>query len=495
MKKIILLTLIGLNAMAQNVMTPELLWKLGRISPLGISKDGKNIVYKVSTPSVAENKSNSKIYTLPISGGTPTEIKDTKSVLADKNVSPDGKYIVYNEEVKIDNVHGKDFYPELQKSEVQIYNGLDYRHWDTWNEGKFNHVFYKENKDGAVGIDILKGENFDSPQKPFGGDEDYIWSPDSKSILYVCKKKAGTQYAISTNTNIYQYDLAAGTTINLTDGNEGYDIAPQFSSTGNLAWLQMKRDGYEADKNDIIVTFKGMKINLTANWDGSVDHFLWSKDGKSIFFIAAVDGTKQLFEVNFPGVTKIAIQVRQITNGDFDVNDIIGFSGDTAFLTRADMNHAAEIFSFNLKKKNWIQLSNVNTATYNTLALSKTERRYVTTTDGKKMLVWVILPPNFDATKKYPTLLYCQGGPQSALTQFYSYRWNFQLMAANGYIVVAPNRRGMQGHGVEWNEQISKDWGGQVMDDYLSAIDEVAREKYVDATRLGCVGASYGGCV
>ncbi len=493
MKKIILLTLIGLNAMAQNVMTPELLWKLGRISPLGISKDGKNIIYKVTTPSVSENKSNSKTYLLPINGGISSEIKDVKAVLADKNISPDGKYIVYNEEVKIDKVHGKDFYPELAKSDVQIYNGLDYRHWDTWNEGKFNHVFYKENKEGAVGIDILKGENFDSPQKPFGGDEDYIWSPDSKSILYVCKKKAGTQYAISTNTNIYQYDLAAGTTINLTEGNEGYDMAPQFSSTGNLAWLQMKRDGYEADKNDIIVGFKGMKLNLTANWDGSVDHFLWSKDGKSIFFIAAVDGTKQLFEVNFPGATKIAIQVRQITNGDFDVNDIIGFSGDTVFLTRADMNHAAEIFSFNLKKKNWIQLSNVNTATYSTLALSKTERRYVTTTDGKKMLVWVILPPNFDATKKYPTLLYCQGGPQSPLTQFYSYRWNFQLMAANGYIVVAPNRRGMQGHGVAWNEQISKDWGGQVMDDYLSAIDDVSKESYVDKTRLGCVGASYGG--
>ncbi|WGK95380.1 MULTISPECIES: S9 family peptidase [Flavobacterium] len=493
MKKIILFTLISLHAMAQNTMTPELLWKLGRISPLGISKDGKNIVYKVSTPSVAENKSNSKTYVLPITGGVATEIKDSKIILTDKNVSPDGKYIVYNEEVKIDKVHGKDFYPELQKSDVQIYNGLDYRHWDTWNEGKFNHVFYKENKEGAIGIDLLKGENFDSPQKPFGGDEDYIWSPDSKSILYVCKKKAGTQYAISTNTNIYQYDLATGNTTNLTEGNDGYDMAPQFSSTGNLAWLQMKRDGYEADKNDIIVSFKGMKLNLTANWDGSVDHFLWSKDGKSIYFIAAVDGTKQLFEVNFPGTTKIAVQVRQITNGDFDVNDIIGFSGDTVFLTRADMNHAAEIYSFHLKKKSWTQLSNVNTATYNTLALSKTERRYVTTTDGKKMLVWVILPPNFDATKKYPTLLYCQGGPQSALTQFYSYRWNFQLMAANGYIVVAPNRRGMQGHGVAWNEQISKDWGGQVMDDYLSAIDDVAKESYVDKTRLGCVGASYGG--
>ena len=495
MKKILFLTLtlISLDAMAQNVMTPELLWKLGRISPLGISKDEKHIVYKVTTPSIEENKSDSKFFILPINGGNSTEVKDTKAILTDKNVSPDEKYIVYNEEVKVDKIHGKDFYPELTKSDVQIYNGLDYRHWDTWNDGRFNHVFYKENKDEATGIDILKGENFDSPQKPSGGDEDYIWSPDSKSILYVCKKKAGTQYAISTNTNIYEYNLETGKTINRTEGNEGYDTAPQFSPTGNLTWLQMKRDGYEADKNDLIVSFKGMNINLTASWDGTVDHFKWSADGKKVYFIAPIDGTKQLFEVNFPGLTKIAIQVHQITNGDFDVNDIVGFSGDTIIVTRADMNHATEIFSFHLKKKTWKQLSNVNTETYNSLALSKTERRYVTTTDGKKMLVWVILPPNFDASKKYPTLLYCQGGPQSALTQFYSFRWNFQLMAANGYIVVAPNRRGMQGHGVEWNEQISKDWGGQVMDDYLSAIDDVAKESYVDKTRLGCVGASYGG--
>ncbi|MNS05889.1 Prolyl tripeptidyl peptidase precursor [compost metagenome] len=487
------LTLISLNAMAQNVMTPELLWKLGRVTPLGISKDGKNVVYKVATPSVEENKSDSKFYILPLNGGNATEIKNTKEVLTDKNISPDQKYIVYHEEVKIDKVHAKDFYPELEQSDVQIYNGLDYRHWDTWNEGKFNHVFYKENKDGATGIDILKGENFDSPQKPFGGDEDYIWSPDSKSILYVCKKKAGTQYAVSTNTNIYEYNLETGKTINRTEENLGYDTEPKFSPTGNLTWLQMKRDGYEADKKDIIVSFKGIKMNLTANWDGTVDHFMWSKDGKKVYFIAPIDGTKQLFEVNFPGLTRIAINVHQITNGDFDINDLIGFSGDNIIVTRADMNHASEIFSFDLKKNTWKQLSTVNTAIYDSLALSKTERRYVTTTDGKKMLVWVILPPNFDASKKYPTLLYCQGGPQSALTQYYSFRWNFQLMAANGYIVVAPNRRGMQGHGVEWNEQISKDWGGQVMDDYLSAIDDVAKESYVDKSRLGCVGASYGG--
>ena len=495
MKKILFttLTMMSLSAIGQNVMTPEMLWKLGRVSVLGISTDNKNIVYKVSTPSIEENKSTSKTYTIPVTGGNPVEITNYKTLLADKNISPDGKYLVYNEEVKLANVHGKDFYPNLDKSDVQIYDGLDYRHWDSWNEGKFNHVFYKENKENANGIDLLKGEPFDSPQKPFGGDEDYIWSPDSKSIFYVAKKKAGTQYAISTNTNIYQYDLTTGKTVNKTEENLGYDVAPQFSPTGNLTYLQMKRDGYEADKNDIIVDFNGAKMNLTANWDGTVDSFKWSADGKKVYFIAAVDGTKQVFEVNFPGLTRIAVRVNQITNGDFDVNEIVAIVGTSMIVTRGDMNHAAEIFSYDLKKKSWKQLTNVNSAVYDTLALSKTEKRYVTTTDGKKMLVWVILPPNFDASKKYPTLLYCQGGPQSALTQSYSFRWNFQLMAANGYIVVAPNRRGMPGHGVEWNEKISKDWGGQVMDDYLSAIDNVSKESYVDINRLGCVGASYGG--
>jgi len=495
MKKLLILTLItmSINAVAQNIMSPELLWKLGRLSSLGISKDEKNIIYKVSTPSVEENKSNSKYYSIPVNGGTATEITDYKSLLSDKNVSPDGKFTVYNEEVKIDKVHGKDFYPNLDKSNAQIYNGLDYRHWDTWNEGKFNHVFYKANLENAVGIDIMKGENFDAPQKPFGGDEDYIWSPDSKSILYVCKKKAGTDYAISTNTNLYEYNLETGKTENRTESNLGYDTNPLFSPTGNLTWLQMNRDGYEADKNDIVVNFKGANVNLTANWDGSVESFIWSKDGKNVYFQAPIDGTLQLFVVDFPGLTKKMPQVVQVTNGDFDVSGLVGIVGNKIILTRSDMNHAAELYSYDLKKKVWNQLSNVNTATYSTLALSKTERRYVTTTDGKKMLVWVILPPNFDASKKYPTLLYCQGGPQSPLTQFYSFRWNFQLMAANGYIVVAPNRRGMQGHGVEWNEQISKDWGGQVMNDYLSAIDDVAKESYVDKARLGCVGASYGG--
>ncbi len=495
MKKIIILflSIISLNAMAQNIMSPELLWKLGRVSVLGISKDAKKIVYKVAFPSVEENKSNSKYFTIPVNGGAATEVTSTKELLTDKNISPDGKYLVYDEEVKIDKVHGKDYYPELDKSNVQIYNGLDYRHWDTWNEGKFNHVFYKENKENSIGIDILGNENFDSPQKPFGGDEDYIWSPDSKNILYVCKKKAGTQYAISTNTNIYEYNLETKKTSNRTEANLGYDTNPVFSPQGYLTYLQMKRDGYEADKNDIIVDFKGIKLNLTSAWDGTVDNFLWSQEGKKVYFIAPVDGTKQLFEVAFNDMSKIVSKVKQITNGDFDVNDLVALSGENIIITRTDMNHAAEIYLYNLIKNTWIQISNINTEIYNKLTLSKTEKRYVTTTDGKKMLVWVIYPPNFDSNKKYPTLLFCQGGPQSPLTQSYSFRWNFSLMASQGYIVVAPNRRGMAGHGVAWNEQISKDWGGQVMNDYLSAIDAVSKEKYVDKARLGCVGASYGG--
>jgi dipeptidyl aminopeptidase/acylaminoacyl peptidase len=495
MKKLFFLTLIsiGLNATAQNVLSPELLWKLGRVSVIGISKDAKSIIYKVAIPSIEENKSNSKFYTIPVNGGNATELKETKGLVSDKNISPDGKYILSDQAVKINSVLGKDFYPNLEKSNVQIYNGLDYRHWDTWNDGTHNHVFYAENSEKATAIDIMKDEPFDAPQKPFGGDEDYIWSADSKSIVYVSKKKFGTDYAISTNTDLYEYNISTKITKNLTENNLGYDTNPAFSPSGNLTWLQMKHDGYEADKNDIIVRNRNIDINLTANWDGSVDNFMWSPDGKNVFFVAAIDGTKQLFQVNFPGLTKIAVNVIQITKGDFDVADIIGFSGDNIIVTRTDMNHAAEVYSYNLKKNTWLKITNVNEDAYSKLALPKYERRYVTTTDGKKMLVWVILPPNFDRTKKYPTLLYCQGGPQSPLTQSYSFRWNFSVMASQGYVVVAPNRRGMYGHGQEWNEQISKDWGGQVMDDYLSAIDEVAKESYVDKTRLGAVGASYGG--
>lgn len=499
MKKFILFifSILSMSTLAQQNLTPEMLWQLGRVSPLGISKDGKLLIYKVGTPDRAENKINSKFYSIPVQGGTASEIEDYASLLADKNVSFNGKLKLISQEVKVEKILGTDIYPELTKTTAQVYKGLDYRHWDTWNEGSHNHVFIETigapNQKVIAPYDIMPNEPYDSPQKPFGGDEDYIWSPDGSKVIYVSKKKAGTAYATSTNTDLYEYDVATKTTKNLTEGNLGYDLAPQFSPSGDLTWLQMKRDGYEADKNDIIVRHKGVDLNLTSNWDGTVDAFTWSKDGKKVYFVAPIKGTKQLFEVNFPGLTRIAVRVTQLTDGDFDVNSIVGFVGTNVLVTRTDHNHATEVFSYDLKKKSWNQITKVNDAMYSTIAMCKSEKRWVTTTDGKQMLVWVILPPNFDKTKKYPTLLYCQGGPQSALTQFYSFRWNFQVMASQGYIIVAPNRRGMPGHGVEWNEKISGDWGGQVMDDYLSAIDDVAKESYVDKARLGAIGASYGG--
>jgi dipeptidyl aminopeptidase/acylaminoacyl peptidase len=486
----------ALNSFSQNQMTPELLWSLGRVTGLGISKDKQWVLYSVSTPDINENKSKRKIFAVPVNGGAAVVIDKPDSLLANDRMSPDGKYIISAADVKLKKIDGKEFYPELSKSNVQIYDQLNYRHWDTWEDGAFSHVFVAPVKDGKAGEakDIMQGELFDCPQKPFGGDEDFIWSPDSKKIIYVTKKKYGTAYAVSTNTDLYEYNLETGQTKNLTTGMMGYDINPAYNHKGELAWLSMKREGFESDKQDIIVSNGISKLNLTAAKDNiHVEGFKWSEDNKTIFFWAPINGTLQLFEVNYPGLTKMAPVVRQITKGDFDISGIVGQSGNTLIVSRTDMNHATELYSVNRTNGEMKQLTHVNDAVYATIGLSKTERRFVKTTDGKNMLVWVIYPPGFDPNKKYPVLLYCQGGPQSPLTQFYSFRWNFQLMAANGYIIVAPNRRGMPGHGTKWNEQISKDHGGQAMRDYLSAIDNVSKEKFADKNRLGCVGPSYGG--
>jgi dipeptidyl aminopeptidase/acylaminoacyl peptidase len=495
MKKIILLLaggFISLAALAQQKMSPDLLWQLGRVTGLGITKNGEQVVYRVSTPVVSENRSEAKIYLIPLAGGTAREIKNSDESVADAHHSPNQKYDLQAEEVKISKVTGKDFYPDLEKSNALIFDGLNYRHWDEWEDGSFSHLFLTA-ADGSSRKDIMKGEAFDCPQKPFGGSDDYTWSPDSKQVVYVAKKKSGTEYAVSTNTDLYAYNVESGTTTTLTAGMMGYDVHPSYSSLGTLAWLSMKRDGYESDKNDIVIRSGDRMVNLTAAWDGTVNDFRWSTDGKKIFFEAPVDGTLQLFEVNNPLQGNNTAVVKQITNGDFDINGLVGQSGNTMVVSRTDMNHASELYTVNLADGQMRQLTHVNDGLYSNVRMSRIEKRRVATTDGKKMVVWVVYPPDFNSSTQYPALLYCQGGPQSALTQFYSFRWNLQLIAANGYIVVAPDRRGMPGFGVAWNEAISKDHGGQPMRDYLSAIDDVSQEKFVDKTRLGCVGASYGG--
>ncbi len=477
---------------AQNTMTPELLWQVKKVSPIGLSDKGDVLFYKVSTPNMEENSFDSKYYAMSISGGYLAEINKEEVKVSNKNLSPNGQYLLMDKAVHVKDVAGKDIYNDLPKSDAYVYTSLDYRHWDKYNDGSYNHVFYKDVKSGAE-TDITPQQPYYTPQAPFGGDEDYIWGPKGENIYYVSKKKAGTDYAVSTNTDIYKYNLNTRTTENVTDENKGYDTQPAFSKDGALAWLQMKTDGYEADKNDIMVLQNGVKQNLTSQWDGTVDGFTWAKNSKDIYFTAPINGTKQIFKVDYPGKTRKMPVVEQLSNGQFDVTGIVAEIDGKLIVTRTDMNHASEIFSFDLKSKTFIQLTQVNKDLYAKLDMPTVEKRMVTTKDGKQMLVWVILPPNFDKNKKYPTLLYAQGGPQSPLSQFYSTRWNFQLMASQGYIVVAPNRRGMPGHGVEWNKAISGDWGGGAMQDYLDAIDAIAKEPYVDNDRLGAIGASFGG--
>lgn len=472
------------------VMSPEMLWQLKRVSPIGLTNDGQSVIFRSTQYDIESNSRSSKTYRVEVSGGDAVEISDYNSVITNSAVSPGGNYELVAKEVKIQSVLGSEYYPEMDKSNVYIYDNLNYRHWDKWEDGNYGHLFVKNLKDGTE-TDLNEGEPYDVPQQPFGGSEDYTWNHDGTKVFYVCKKEVGTDYAVSTNTDIYQYNLETKETTNLTESNQGYDTNPVVAADGTLAWLQMDEAGYEADKNDIILMKDGAPINLTAHWDGTVFSFIFSANGKKIYFTAPVNGTRQLFELPIP--KKGNAEIKQITDGQFDVNGLVGLTGNTLVVTRTDMNHASEIYTVNLKNGEMSQLTHENDAAYNDISLSKVDKRMVTTTDGKQMVTWVIYPPNFDSSKEYPTLLYCQGGPQGALSQFYSFRWNFQLMAAQGYIVVAPNRRGMPGYGVEWNEQISGDWGGQNMKDYLSAIDDVAKEDYVDKDRLGCVGASYGG--
>ena len=499
MKKhlISLVTIMTLNSLqAQQPLTPEKLWQLHRVSAVGLSQDTQYVLLSVSTPNMAENTFSKEYYKLAVKGGVPIPISEEEVERATAKYNPNEKeklVKLIHKEVKVAPVLGKDFYADLEKSSGRLYSSLDHRHWDTWNEGKYNHVFIEDAEGNQR--DLMEGQPLYCPQMPVGGAEDYIWSPDGEKVLYVTKAKVGTEYVLSTNTDIYEYDLNTMKTRNLTEGMMGYDTNPQYSKEGVLAWLSMAHDGNESDKNDLYILKDGKRINLTAQWDNTVFSYRWSNDGRRIYLIAPTQGTEQLFVVD---VYSKDTTPKQLTKGVFDVSSIVGESGNLLVVMHNDMNHASEVYTINIKerKKGFLsltQLSHFNDEAYRQIAQCPIKERIIKTTDGKDMHAWVIYPPDFDLNKKYPTLLYCQGGPQSIVSQFYSFRWNFQLMASQGYIVIAPNRRGLPGFGVEWNAQISGDWGGQPMRDYLSAIDDIAKEPYVDKERLGAVGASYGG--
>ena len=524
-------------------LTPEALWAMGRIGSLSISPDGKQIAYTVAYYSVPENKSHHVIYVMDadgknntlltqtawnesepqwIKGGTKiaflcnesggsqiwemnpdgTErriISDFKGNIEGFSFSPDGKKILFISQIKYGQ-RTVDLYPDLPKASGIIVNDLMYKHWDEWVES-IPHPFIADFDGNMMGAatDIMEGEPFEAPMKPFGGIEQLAWSNDSKQIAYTSRKKQGLAYAVSTDSDIYLYNIEKGTTLNLckpngkdsngTDEMKGYDTNPKFSPNGKyIAWQSMERDGYEADLNRLFIMNleTGEKRFVSKAFESNVDAFVWGADAKVIYFTGVWHGESQIYALDLANDS-----VKAITSGMYDYEGVALF-GDKLIAKRHSMSIGDEIYSVALDGST-TQLTQENKQIYDQLEMGKVEGRWMKTTDGKQMLTWVIYPPQFDPNKKYPTLLFCEGGPQSPVSQFWSYRWNFQIMAANDYIIVAPNRRGLPGFGVEWNEQISGDYGGQCMKDYFTAIDEMAKEPYVDKDRLGCVGASFGG--
>lgn len=513
----------------------EALEALGRVSGPAVSPDGKKVLYGVSYESVEQNKSNNELYVMNIDGSDATRLTHTPqsegqaawinggkeiAFVAEKDgkpqmwvmnadgtgrrvvsrlengvagflVSPDGKKVLVISSVKYGRT-AADVYPDLPKANARIIDDLMYKHWDEWVT-EIPHPFIADFDGYSLKNikDIMDGEPYESPMKPFGGIESFAWSPDSKQVVYVSRKKTGMEYAVSTNSDLYLYDIEKTTTRNLTEGMMGYDTAPEFSPDGTqLAWLSMEHDGYESDKNRIFVMdmATGTRTDLTANWDYTADAIAWNPNGKSIYFLAPYLGVTPIFSIDV--ATKA---VSMVTSGA-DIADYAALApvDDKTIVTmRHSMLYPNEIFSVTDRKAT--ALTDVNRDVLSQIDAPSLEKVMVPTTDGKEMTTWVVLPPNFDPAKKYPAILYCQGGPQQAVSQFWSYRWNLMLMASNGYIVIAPNRRGLPGFGTEWNAQISGDYPGQNMQDYLSAVDYMKQRPYVDGDHIGAVGASYGG--
>lgn len=528
----------------KQTLTPELLWQLGRVGDPQPSPDGTQMVYGVTYYQTEKNKGNADLYLQPTHGGTPlrltntpgseynacwrpdgkkigflsgasgspqlyeinpdgSELRQVTSIeggISNFRYSNTGKYVSFTKEIKLDQTV-REQHPDLPKAEARVFDDLMYRHWDHWSDESYSHVFIGRYEDGKVSEvrDLMVGERFDCPQQPHGGLDDIVWNTDDTQLAYVCKKKTGKDYAQSTNTELYLYDVQKGSTARFEHGELGYDTHPAFSpDNSKIAWLGMRQDGYESDRNVLwVYDFQARKkVGITRQWEQTVNTFTWSKDGRKLYFVAPIQGTEHAFEVELPRklVDSVPAQaVRQITQGDFNIKGIAEVRGGKLVASKQSMRRATELYGIDVKSGAYAPLTHVNDSIYATIEDVQVEKRWVSTTDGKKMLVWVVLPPNFDAKKKYPALLYCQGGPQSTVSQNYSFRWNFHLMASQGYVVVAPNRRGLPSFGEEWNAAISGDWGGQPIQDYLTAIDDVAREPYVDADRLGAVGASYGG--
>jgi dipeptidyl aminopeptidase/acylaminoacyl peptidase len=516
-------------------LTPEILWKFGRVSDARISPEGNHVIYSLTRFDYNTNRSRSDICILDIEtgetqiltgeaersfhgrwkpggeaigylrladgevqlwemapdGSSNRQVSEIEGGINSFGYSPAGNNIYFTRQVKLD-VTPAEMHPDLPLIDVRIEDELMYRHWSSWHNYSYSHVLIASYDNGRLGepLDIMQGERHDSPMPPFFSPAEIAWSHDGRMIAYTSKKMDRTRFAQSTDSDIYLYFLDTGETRNITSDNLGYDKYPVFSPDGRyLAWQSMETPGYEADKERLFLynLNTGVKTYLTRDFEENASGFTWSDNGEYIFFISGVNATYQVFSIHVP-----TRKISQVSTGRHNIISI-DMRGNTLIAEKMSMSMAPEIFSINPVTGMETQMTFTNRHIYENIAMGHVAERWVETSDGKDMLVWVIYPPGFDPDKRYPALLYCQGGPQSAVSQFFSFRWNFQIMAANDYIIIAPNRRGLPTFGQEWNRQISGDWGGQAMRDYISAIDVLRNEPYIDENRLGAVGASFGG--
>lgn len=521
------------------LLTPEVLWKMGRVGSAVLSPDGGTVLYTVSRYSVNDNKSQTLIWSVPSAGGQPVlltegaaprwsgdgsriyylssqggssqlwsaapdggdavQVTDVADGIEDYGVAPDGEHLYYIQRVKVEKRSGAEFYGDAPQSKVKIYDELMERHWNYWDDGSYLHIFVAPLAAGKAGegVDILPGEAWDAPMAPYFDGGEIAWNNAGTQLAYTCKKLKGKEYALSTDSDIYLYDLASGRTRNLTEGMPGYDKYPVFSpDDSRIAFTSMRRAGNESDKDRLMVVdlATGGMQDLTAGFDYNAGNIRWASN-ELLYFIAPIEATYQLCRVACPDDARQADQapkVEVVTKGDHDLNAFT-MAGGKMVAELTTLSAPSELYAVDLTDGALTRITDTDPEIRTHIKMGEVRKRWVTTTDGKRMLTWVVLPPDFDSTQRYPALLYCQGGPQSVVSQRWSYRWNFQAMAAQGYIVVAPNRRGLPSFGQEWLDQISGDYSGQNIQDYLSAIDDVAKEPWVDAGRLGCVGASYGG--
>jgi len=511
---------------AGGILTPEILWKFKRLGSFAVSPDGSSIIYTVTEIDVQTEARLTNIYKIPSIGGEPTQLttkggssmqwidngkkiayvnrgalftmnadgSNQKAVTGMDdfeiyNISPDGKNIYFTKRVKLDQTANEKY--NLSKAKARIIDDLMYRHWDSWSDYSYSHIFvasFDGNKVSGI-KDIMEGQKYDSPLAPYFSDSEIAWSTDGKYIAYTSKRLSGVSHAKSTNSDIFLYEVVTGKEINITAANKGFDRNPVFSPDGSkIAYLSMERDGYESDLDRLFVyDIKENKNTwVTRGWSFDADDIAWA-DNQNIWFTCSYLGTQQIFTTNLTdnGVTKVTEGSHELASIEINSNLLISRINSISM--------ASEIVSVDMKTGDITQLTNINKAIYESIKMGKTEERYVKTKDNSELQMWIIYPPDFDPSKKYPALLYCKGGPQGPLNNSWSYRWSYQLMAANGYIVIAPNRRGNSGFGQEWKEQISGNYGGANIQDYLDATDAMAKEPFVDKNRLGAVGASYGG--